>query len=58
MVAARWVKDLPAEGAVTAWRRHLLRTQKARPSTVNQALAAVTLLYEHGTRERRRPKPR
>lgn len=37
-----------AEAAVTAWRRHLLRTAKAKPSTVNQALAAVTLLYEHG----------
>jgi site-specific recombinase XerD len=35
-----------AEGAVTAWKRHLLRT-KAKASTVNQALAAVTLLYEH-----------
>jgi integrase/recombinase XerC len=37
-----------AEAAVTSWRRHLLRAQKARPSTINQALAAVTLLYEHG----------
>ncbi|MEV6341253.1 tyrosine-type recombinase/integrase [Nocardia vinacea] len=37
-----------AEAAVTAWRRHLLRTKKARPSTINQALAAVTLLYSHG----------
>lgn len=37
-----------AEVAVTAWRRHLLRTHKSGPSTVNQALAAVTLLYEHG----------
>ncbi|PZS32923.1 MAG: hypothetical protein DLM58_08880 [Pseudonocardiales bacterium] len=36
-----------AEAAVTAWRRELLRA-KASPSTVNQALAAVTLLYEHG----------
>jgi integrase len=36
-----------AEAAVTAWRRHLLR-RKASPATVNQALAAVTLLYEHG----------
>lgn len=35
-----------AEGAVTAWRRHLLGTVKASPATVNQALAAVTLLYE------------
>ncbi|WP_280490339.1 tyrosine-type recombinase/integrase [Nocardia carnea] len=37
-----------AEAAVTAWRRHLLRGLKSSPSTVNQALAAVTLLYEHG----------
>lgn len=37
-----------AETVVTAWRRHLLRTQKDSPSTVNQALTAVTLLYEHG----------
>jgi integrase len=37
-----------SEAAVAAWRRHLLRIQKARPSTINQALAAVTLLYEHG----------
>ncbi|NIG12411.1 hypothetical protein F3J25_21520, partial [Enterobacter sp. Cy-1797] len=41
-----------AEAAVTAWRRHLLRTTKASPSSVNQALAAVTLLYEHGARLR------
>jgi integrase/recombinase XerC len=37
-----------AEAAVTAWRRHLLQARKAGPQTVNQALAAVTLLYEHG----------
>ncbi len=36
-----------AEAAVTAWRRHLLR-RKASPASVNQALAAVSLLYEHG----------
>ncbi|HEY6798470.1 MAG TPA: tyrosine-type recombinase/integrase [Kineosporiaceae bacterium] len=36
-----------AEAAVTAWRRHLL-TSGASPSSVNQGLAAVTLLYEHG----------
>lgn len=36
-----------AEAAVTAWRKTLL-TAKAAPSSVNQALAAVTLLYEHG----------
>jgi integrase/recombinase XerC len=35
-----------AEAAVTAWRRHLIR-DKASPASVNQALAAVTLLYEH-----------
>ncbi len=34
-----------AEGAVTAWRRHLITT-RASPSKVNQALAAVTLMYE------------
>jgi site-specific recombinase XerD len=45
-----------AEAAVTAWRRHLLATGKAGPSTVNQALAAVTLLYEHGHRLKIRVK--
>ncbi|WP_191971150.1 tyrosine-type recombinase/integrase [Micromonospora aurantiaca (nom. illeg.)] len=34
-------------GAETAWRRHLIAT-KASPSTVNQALAAIDLLYEVG----------
>ena len=34
-----------AEGAVTAWRRHLI-TARSSPSTVNQALAAVTLMYQ------------
>ena len=34
-----------AEAAVTAWRRHLLR-DKASPASVNQALAAVALLYD------------
>ena len=33
-----------AEAAVTAWRRHLIR-DKASPASINQALAAVTLLY-------------
>ena len=37
-----------AEAAVTAWRRYLVRGKKARPATINQALAAVDLLYEHG----------
>jgi hypothetical protein len=32
-----------AEAAVTRWRRHLLQ-RKASPASVNQALAAVTLL--------------
>ena len=36
-----------AEAAVTRWRRHLLE-RKASPASVNQALAAVTLLYGHG----------
>ncbi len=40
-----------AEAAVTAWRRHLLR-RKASPANVNQALAAVTLMYERGARLR------
>ena len=34
-----------AEAAVTAWRRRLIE-DRARPATVNQALAAVTLMYE------------
>jgi len=51
-----------AEAAVTAWRRHLLAAG-ASPATVNQALAAVTLLYEHGpalrlaVKRARIPKP-
>jgi site-specific recombinase XerD len=40
-----------AEAAVTAWRRHRL-TSKASPATVNQGLAAVTLMYEHSVRLR------
>ena len=36
-----------AEAAVTTWRRRLLRSG-ASPAAVNQALAAITLLYEHG----------
>ena len=35
-----------AEAAVTARRRHLMR-DKASPASINQALAAVTLLYDH-----------
>jgi integrase len=34
-----------AEGAVTAWRRDMI-TARSSPSKVNQALAAVTLMYE------------
>ena len=34
-----------AEGAVTAWKRDLI-TARSSPSTVNQALAAVTLMYQ------------
>ena len=34
-----------AEAAATAWRRHLVG-DRAKPATVNQALAAVTLMYE------------
>jgi integrase/recombinase XerC len=39
------------EAAVTAWRRHLLKA-KASPATVNQALAAVTLMYAQGAQLR------
>lgn len=57
-----WHDAIGAEAAVTAWRRHLL-TERYAPSTVNQALAAVDLLYEHGAGMRikvdrlRVPKP-
>ena len=34
-----------AEGAVTAWRRDMI-TARSSPSKVNQALAAVTLMYQ------------
>jgi integrase len=34
-----------AEGAVTAWKRDMLAARSS-PATVNQALAAVTLMYE------------
>lgn len=40
-----------ADAAVTSWRRHLLR-QRRSPATVNQALAAVTLMYEHAAQLR------
>lgn len=42
-----FVDVVGAEAAVTAWRRYLL-AHKAAPASINQALAAVTLLYEHG----------
>ena len=50
-----------AEAAVTAWRRHLLG-DRAKPATVNQALAAVTLMYEQAglriaVKRARVPKP-
>jgi hypothetical protein len=52
-----------AEAAVTAWRRHLI-TGRAKPATVNQALAAVTLMYDADVRASRaahrgqaRPRP-
>ena len=56
---ARWVGERSADhpdafadtvgatAALTAWRRHLLESG-AGPATVNQALAALTLLYAHG----------
>ncbi|GAA3509775.1 integrase/recombinase XerC [Streptosporangium album] len=60
--ADAFVDLVGAEAAVTAWRRHLL-AGGASPATVNQALAAVTLLYEHGpglrlaVKRARVPKP-
>jgi integrase len=42
--ADAFVDVVGAEGAVTAWRRHLL-DQRAAPSSVNQTLAAITLMY-------------
>jgi site-specific recombinase XerD len=51
-----FVDLIGAEAAVTAWRRALLAGGPDRAplagSTVNQALAAVALLYEHGARLR------
>ncbi|WP_440072693.1 tyrosine-type recombinase/integrase [Streptosporangium sp. OZ121] len=60
--ADAFVDLVGAEAAVTAWRRNLLAAG-ASPATVNQALAAVTLLYEHGpslrlaVKRARVPKP-
>jgi pimeloyl-ACP methyl ester carboxylesterase len=45
-----FVDVVGAEAAVTAWRRHPLHDHA--PATVNQALAAVDLLYLHGPRLR------
>ena len=50
-----------AEGAVTAWRRAMI-TARSSPSTVNQALAAVTLMYQQAglriaVRRARVPRP-
>jgi len=48
-----------AEGAVTAWKRELVNARSS-PSTVNQALAAVTLMYEQAWPAHRReagPRP-
>lgn len=44
--------DVGAEAAVTAWRRHLTAA-KASPASINQALAAVTLLYQHSPQQLR-----
>ncbi|MGJ6967825.1 tyrosine-type recombinase/integrase [Streptosporangium sp. G11] len=60
--ADAFVDLVGAEAAVTAWRRHPLGAG-ASPATVNQAPAAVTLLYEHGpalrsaVKRARVPKP-
>lgn len=57
-----FVDVVGAEAAVTSWRRHLLQ-RRQQPATVNQALAAVTLLYQHGeqlpitVKRARVPKP-
>jgi integrase len=45
-----FVDQVGAEAAVGAWRRHLLGEVKQAPASVNQALAAVSLLYEVGCR--------
>jgi integrase len=50
-----------AEAAVTAWRRYLIEG-RAKPATINQALAAVTLMYEQtglriAVKRARVPKP-
>jgi integrase len=50
-----------AEAAVTAWRKHLM-TGKAAPASINQAMAAVTLLYSQAgmrivVKRARVPKP-
>ncbi|MEU5931059.1 hypothetical protein [Micromonospora sp. NPDC047187] len=50
-----FVDQVGAEAAVTAWRRQLIAT-KLGPSSVNQTLAAVDLLYEIGAGLRLRVK--
>jgi site-specific recombinase XerD len=51
-----FVDQVGAEAAVKAWRRHLLAEAKQAPASVNQALAAVSLLYEVGCRIRPKVK--
>ena len=43
-----FVDQVGAEAAVTAYRRKLLGPDRSSPSKTNQALAALTLLYEVG----------
>uniref|UniRef100_UPI003F497EFB tyrosine-type recombinase/integrase n=1 Tax=Streptosporangium sp. CA-256172 TaxID=3240076 RepID=UPI003F497EFB len=50
-----------AEAAVTAWRKHMMGARRS-PATINQALAAVTLLYAQvglriDVKSARLPKP-
>ncbi|AQZ62928.1 unnamed protein product [[Actinomadura] parvosata subsp. kistnae] len=60
--ADAFLDHIGAEAAVAAWRRALL-AGGASPATVNQGLAAVALLYEHGasmrikTKTARVPRP-
>jgi hypothetical protein len=56
LLGAVYAAGVFALGASWPWRRHLLGAAKAGSSTVNQALAAVTLLYEHGHRLKIRVK--
>lgn len=58
-----FVDAVGAEAAVGGWKRHLLADSKVGPSTINQAIAAVTLMYQCGSHIRikvkraRVPKP-